>query len=168
MNDIFDLDDSEFTDIEKEHVYKAVHSPIIIATTSMRGTQKISLSFAESAIARLNGWPRFNLSWNQKNYLLRIRASTEGKHEAFLLRTGRPGPEKRYILRIPLQTGLKYVAKLREPAPHKFSDDNQTVNIQVPPVFRIEYARPGVPALQPGEKLTPERIKDLVPAPKFK
>lgn len=166
--DAFDLDDSEFETVDKEAVAKRIDSPIAMSTVKMRGgNAKISLSFSESALARLEGWPRFSISWNKKNNILRVRASVEGAHEAYRLKTGRPSPEPRYILRVPLQEGLKFVEKLREAVPHKYSEDGKTLNLKIPPAFCIVYARPGVPAPEPGEKLSPERLRALAPAPSF-
>lgn len=171
MTDIFDLDDAEFTEIEKHSKNQQVLGPVVFSTIRLRGdVERISLNFSEEAIAKLEGWPRFKLSYNEKNLVLRLRASVHGPYEAYLFKSGRPrlkSKNKRYILRLPLQKGMQYVPNVKEPAPHKYSDDGATLNIQVPPAFRVIMHRPGVPAPKPGERLTPERLRELEPAKKY-
>jgi hypothetical protein len=156
MSDIFDLDDSEFQEVEFEQVgSRSTNFAIGISTVSLRGIHKFSINFSEEAIAKLEGWPRFTVSFNAKNWILRIRAANSGPYHAYELKTGRPSKQKRFILRVPLQANTKHVPKMKEAAPHKYSDDGKTVNIQIPPVFRVV-----VP-------LTQEKIRELVPAPNY-
>jgi hypothetical protein len=163
VNDPFDLDDSEFDEVEFQQIgSKQTNFAIGISTVSLRGIHKFSINFSEEAIAKLDGWPRFTVSYNAKNWMFRIRAAKGGPYHAFELTSGKKSIQKRFILRVPMQLDTKHIPKVREAAPHKYSDDGKTVNIQIPPVFRIDRTK-----LQLGEKLTQQRLKELVPAPNY-
>lgn len=164
--DPFDLDDAEFEEIINNSGIKGPKPDILLGTINLKGTvNKLSFSFSEKAIARLVGWPRFMISWNSKNFILRIRAVDGGKYEAYELKTGRPSKERRFILRVPMPEGLIHVPKLKEPAPHKYSDkDDKTLNIQIPPAFR----QPAPKLLEgPDNKVNQGILRQLAPAPNY-
>jgi hypothetical protein len=151
-----ETDDDGFVDIAPAGPPKAVQAPIVISTMRLRGkSERISLSFAEEAFARLEGWPRVVIAWQARSYTLRLRAADAGPFEAYRTRRG-----PRVILRLPLPAGLKVREKVREPCPHRF--EGATLFLIVPPPFRDPTL--AIEARTNSAKAAVEMAKTAIPA----
>ncbi|ACA18507.1 hypothetical protein M446_4150 [Methylobacterium sp. 4-46] len=133
------FDDDDFEELAPR-AKATVSSPVAFGTCCVRGgTEKVTLTFAPEAIARLDGWPRFAVAWSPKQMALRIRADAQGRFEA--CRTPLGG---RHMLRVDLPPELVHVPKLREPAPHTYGEDGVTLYVIAPP--RPSGRSPGRPS----------------------
>lgn len=146
--------DDEFFELAPAKAAKVL-SPIVFSTVCLRGeAERVSLSFSESAIGRLEGWPRFAIAWSPRTFKIRIRADQAGAYEAYRTQKG-----ERYILRFALPRELRHVAKLKEPAPHLYDDDGRTLFITAPPAFQVRALPKPIDAAA--------LARQAVPAPNF-
>lgn len=163
MTTLAELEAGEFQEILPEKTSSRVaQSPITMATVALRYCNRVSISFSESAIQRLQGWPRFNVDFDPKRWAIRIRANKLGRFEARMTPRGR-----RYTLRFPLPPELKVLGKLREPAPHHYAHDGWTLFVVVPPAFRKTDPVAAAAAARLRAKDHAEAARRAVPAPRM-
>ncbi|WP_276200264.1 hypothetical protein [Chelatococcus sp. XZ-Ab1] len=155
----------DFVEILPEGKVAPKQCALTISTTELRGgAERITLSFTQELLAQLEGWPRFRVAWNPKTFQMRIVGAETGPFEAFKTQRG-----ERYILRVPMQKGLKHVKGLKEPAPHLVAPSlhggpRHCLLVTVPPVFRRPEVAGTAPAARPNGMLDRRPATPVVPA----